>query len=134
MNKLKKRILIVDDEEDITWSVAKGVSKDNPGVDVICANNGNDALDILSNSRIDLLLTDIRMPGLNGKQWFEQIRLQRPDVRILVMTAYGSRDVHEWLKEFGRISYIEKPFEIAELRERIGSLLGRNVKIQKAKK
>jgi CheY-like chemotaxis protein len=89
----------------------------------MCANDGTEALKILSRERIDMLVTDIRMPGLDGRQLFEQIRHRRPRICILVMTAYGSREVFEWLKGFGKIGYIEKPFEISELREKISSLL-----------
>jgi two-component system, response regulator, stage 0 sporulation protein F len=126
MRSQKKMILIVDDEEDITWSISKGMSKDNPGLEVVCANDGDTALDILSSKKIDLLVTDIRMPGVDGRQLFEQVRQLNPSMHILVMTAYGSRDVNEWLKAFGTVECIEKPFEIAEIRKRILNVIGNN--------
>jgi two-component system, NtrC family, response regulator AtoC len=126
-----KKILVVDDEEDITWSLAKGLTKDNPDFCVVCANDGTEALNILARDRIDILVTDIRMPGLNGRQLFEQIRLQHPGIRILVMTAYGSREVSEWLKGFDRVGYIEKPFEFSDLRKKISLLLHKNGTLRK---
>jgi DNA-binding NtrC family response regulator len=126
MGKKIKKILVVDDEEDITWSVARGIIKGNPTFHVLCAGNGSEALDILFKERIDLLVTDIRMPGLDGRQLFDQIKRLRPGIRILVMTAYGSREVSEWLHDFGKVGYIEKPFEISELRQKVASLLDKN--------
>jgi len=124
METTRKSILIVDDEEDITWSISKGFSKNKRNIEIICTNCGSEALNILTKSKIDLLVTDMRMPGVNGRQLFEQVRLLHPSLRILVMTAYGSSEVDEWLKGFGSVDYIEKPFEISELRERILSIVG----------
>lgn len=123
MRKNRKKILIVDDEEDITWSIEKGLQKDKTLLNVFCTNNGSSALDIMSNCRMDLLVTDIRMPGVNGRQLFEQVRQKHPDLKIIVMTAFGSRDVNEWLNGLGIDRVIEKPFEISELRNLILSVV-----------
>ncbi len=124
METARKNILIVDDEEDITWSIARGFSRDNRTIEIICTNRGSEALRILNENKIDLLVTDMRMPGVNGRQLFEQVRLLHPELRILVMTAYGSSEVEEWLKGLGSVEYIEKPFEISDLRKRILSIIG----------
>lgn len=123
---MRKKVLIVDDEEDITWSIARGLIKDSKTLEILCANNGSAALDILSKNRIHLLITDIRMPGVNGRQLFEQVKQLYSGMGIIVMTAYESREIDEWFPCNDVISYIEKPFEISDLRKRILSFVNKN--------
>ena len=123
MDDVKKRVLIVDDEEDLTWSISKRLTKDRNGLDVMCANSGNRALDVLSKYRIDLLVTDLRMPGVNGFQLLNEVRSHYPCTQVIVMTAYGSIDVKNNLDQLGRMGYIEKPFEMNDLRNLIYTFL-----------
>ena len=115
----KKRILIVDDEEDLTWSISKRLVKDGDSLEVTCANSGNSALEMLSKSRYDIMVTDLRMPGVSGLQLVNMVKIRYPKIRIIVMTAYGSIEVKEVLETLGTIGYIEKPFEINDLRRLI---------------
>lgn len=119
----KKRILIVDDEEDLTWSISKRLVKDGDSLEVTCTNSGNNALEILSKFKFDIMVTDLRMPGVSGLQLVNMVKNRYPQIRIIVMTAYGSIEVKEVLETFGKIGYIEKPFEINDLRELIYSSL-----------
>ena len=119
MNNHKKTILIVDDEEDLTWSISKGIVKDRNVLEVICANSGNRALKILSEFKVDLIITDLRMPGINGLQFLNEVKVRYPHIQIIVMTAYGSIEVKEALERWGQTGYIEKPFEINDLRKLI---------------
>ncbi len=119
MHNHKKRILIVDDEEDLTWSISKRISKDQNVLEVICANSGNRALKMLSEFKVDLIITDLRMPGINGLQLLNEIKVQYPHIQIIVMTAHGSIEVREALARWGKTGYIEKPFEINDLRKLI---------------
>ena len=123
MDREKKRILIVDDEEDLTWSISKKLAKDGDSIEVICANSGNCALEMLSKYRVDLIVTDLRMPGVNGLQLLEEVRVRYPETNVIVMTAYGSVEVKEALARWGRTGYIEKPFEMNDLRKLIFTFL-----------
>jgi len=123
MDREKKRILIVDDEEDLTWSISKKLAKDRDSIEVICANSGNCALEMLSKYRVDLIVTDLRMPGVNGLQLLEEVRVRYPETNVIVMTAYGSVEVKEALERWGRTGYIEKPFEMNDLRKLIFTFL-----------
>jgi two-component system NtrC family response regulator len=123
MNDNKKRILIVDDEEDLTWSISKRIAKDRNILEVICANSGNRALKMLSEFKVDLIITDLRMPGIHGLQLLNEIKIRYPHIQIIVMTAHGSVEVREAIRRWGQTGYIEKPFEMNDLRELIYSFL-----------
>ncbi len=123
MSDNKKRILIVDDEEDLTWSISKRIAKERNILEVICANSGNRALKMLSELKVDLIITDLRMPGIHGLQLLNEIKIHYPHIQIIVMTAYGSIEVREAIKRWGETGYIEKPFEMNDLRELIFSFL-----------
>ena len=126
MNTLRKRILIVDDEEDLTWSISKKLSKENESLEVLCANSGNSALETLSKYKVDLVVTDLRMPGINGIQLLDRVKSEYPKTNVIVMTAYGSIEIEEALKRWENTGYIEKPFEINELRKLIWMYLKKN--------
>jgi len=109
MEHLKKKILIVDDEEDLTWSLSRKLKRDESSLEIFCANTGNSALDFLSKNRIDLILTDLRMPGLSGLQLLNEIRSKYPSMNVIVMTAYGSSEVRSAIDRWGDTEYIVKP-------------------------
>lgn len=126
MDAEKKRVLIVDDEEDLTWSISKRLIKDKNHLEIICANSGNRALDMLSNYQVDLIVTDLRMPGISGIQLVDEVRSHHPYTQVIVMTAYGCVEVKRELDKMGRMGYIEKPFEMCDLRDLIYEYLNIN--------
>jgi CheY-like chemotaxis protein len=113
------KILIVDDEETLTWSMSKSLSKDRDKFEVLVARSGEDALKVLEKEKIKLVITDIRMPGISGLDLLSRVRKDYPDVKVIIMTAYGSPDVQKDANMRGSLYYIEKPFEIKEIREMI---------------
>ena len=119
MQNTKKKILIVDDEDDLTWSISKRLSKDNNGLVVRCASSGSVALKMLNKDHFDLLVTDIRMPGVDGLQLVKEVKNSHPETSVIVMTAHGSSDIRQSIKRWSHTGYIEKPFEINELRKLI---------------
>jgi DNA-binding NtrC family response regulator len=121
----RKRVLIVDDEVDITWSISKGLAKDYNNFEVICVNSGNDALDMLCRYQIKVIVTDLRMPGVDGFQLLNEIKIKYPDTKVIIMTAFGS-ETSELIKESTVKGYIEKPFEINDLRKMIYTCLKEN--------
>lgn len=64
--KTARKVLVVDDEETLTWSMTKTLAKDTDQYEIIIANTGTDALQILEKSPVDVVVTDIRMPDING--------------------------------------------------------------------
>ena len=125
MLKDLKKVLIVDDEETLTWSMAKSLSKDKDKYEVIIANNGKEALTLLKNNKIDLVISDIRMPDINGLDLLVKIKKEYPDTKVIIMTAYGSSDVQKEANRRGSLYYVEKPFEISDIRKIIIDLIGK---------
>ena len=114
-----KRVLVVDDEDDLTWSISKHLAKDKDKYELICVNSGMKALEVLSQLPVELVISDIRMPEISGLDLLVKIKDYYPSTKVIIMTAYGSSEVHEEANSRGCLKYIEKPFEISELRQLI---------------
>ena len=119
MPETQKRVLIVDDEEDLTWTLSKKLSKDSDKFEVTCVNSGKEAMGFLNQVPFDLVITDVRMPEVSGLDLLVNIKNLYPATKVVIMTAYGSSDVQAEANERGCFNYIEKPFEINELRQLI---------------
>jgi CheY-like chemotaxis protein len=124
MVKNLKKVLIVDDEETLTWSMARSLSRDKDKYEVIIANNGREALNLLKKNKIDLVISDIRMPDINGLDLLVKIKKEYPQTQVIIMTAYGSSDVQKEANRRGSLYYVEKPFEISDIRKIIIDLIG----------
>jgi CheY-like chemotaxis protein/predicted regulator of Ras-like GTPase activity (Roadblock/LC7/MglB family) len=114
-----KRVLVVDDEDDLTWSISKNLEKDKERYELICVNSGKKALEVLSQLPIALVISDIRMPEISGLDLLVKIKDYYPATKVIIMTAYGSSEIHEQANARGCLKYIEKPFEINDLRQLI---------------
>jgi CheY-like chemotaxis protein len=125
MIKNLKKVLIVDDEETLTWSMAKSLSKDKDKYEVLIANNGREAISLLNKNKIDLVISDIRMPDINGLDLLVRIKKEHPQIKVIIMTAYGSSDVQKEANRRGSLFYVEKPFEISDIRRIIVDLIGK---------
>jgi DNA-binding NtrC family response regulator len=73
-----KRVLVVDDEDDLTWSISKHLAKDRDRYDLICVNSGKKALEVLSQLPVKLVISDIRMPEISGSELLSRIRESYP--------------------------------------------------------
>jgi len=120
-----KNVLIVDDEETLTWSMAKSLSKDKDKYEVLIANNGQEAINLLNKYNIDIVISDIRMPDINGLDLLIKIRKEFPQTKVIIMTAYGSSEIQREANRRGSLFYIEKPFEISDIRRIIIDLIGK---------
>lgn len=120
----KKRVLIVDDEEDMIWSLQKNLPNEDLKLIIFTASSGEEALAILEKTKIDLVVTDIRMPGISGIDLLLAIRNSYPDIGVIVMTAFPSSESKAEVLEKGGLHFIEKPFDIKELRESARKALG----------
>jgi CheY-like chemotaxis protein len=117
--KTTNKVLIVDDEETLTWSMTKTLEKDSGKYELVIANTGAEALNVLKKDPIDVVVTDIRMPDINGLELLSIIRKQYPSTKVIIMTAYGSPEVHKEATRRGSYFYLEKPFEISDIRTHI---------------
>jgi len=120
---MKKTILLVEDEEPQIGILKKFLV--NKGFSVIMADNGSDGLDIARNKHPDLIITDIRMPNMNGFELYRHIKEADPSVRIAFITAFEINKA-EFIKVIPSvevIDFISKPVSIANLKEKIRSML-----------
>jgi CheY-like chemotaxis protein len=111
-----KRILIVDDEAALVRSIAKYLDSFPGEYRVFCAYSGEEGLAILRNQAVDVLLTDVNMPGLDG---IEVVRLaleMRPEIRVIVMTAFGSPELEAVALREGAMRFVHKPLDLEDLR------------------
>jgi two-component system NtrC family response regulator len=102
-------ILIVDDEKNYTVILSAVLEEE--GFETLTANNGHDAIEILENSDIDLVLTDMKMPGMDGIALLETIKNKEPDLPVIMMTAYGTVEKAVEAIQKGAYNYILKPFD-----------------------
>jgi DNA-binding response OmpR family regulator len=108
------RVMIIEDDEE-TRSLLKEFFEDE-GFETDSVSNGVDALRMLSKDSFDLVITDIRMPGLTGLDILPRMRRLKPDTPIIVMTADGSDDMRRKSYERGATIYLEKPIHLSKLR------------------
>jgi CheY-like chemotaxis protein len=86
-------ILMVDDEPDILLTVKTLLEASIPGVKVITASSGRLGLELLDRERIDVILSDLRMPGMDGIEFLYQARRAHPNIPRVMLTAFGNEDV-----------------------------------------
>ncbi len=108
------RLLVVDDEEELLWSVSQRLRKERPRLAVATATSGHAALAMLEQDHFDVLVADLRMPAMSGMDLVLAARTKRPQLPVVVMTAYPSSDVVQTIRESGAIEFLEKPFEFTQ--------------------
>src|SRR5437016_2600752 len=110
---MKRRILIVEDDEIFLRPLQR--SLEVARYDVLIAPSGEDAIDLLKREDADLVLTDKRLPGMDGVELVRRIKGEHPDLAMVVMTAYGTIESAVESVRLGAADYLVKPFEVAEL-------------------
>lgn len=110
-----KPILIVDDEKNIRLTLSQ--SLEVLGVETDTAVNGEDALAKLKQKEFGLILLDIRMPGMDGMEVLRRVREIRPDIRIIMITAYGTIESAVEAMKLGAVDFLQKPFDPEGVRE-----------------
>jgi len=102
-------ILVVDDEKNYLLVLSEVLQDE--GYEVLTAQGGREALDIQKSSDLDLILTDMKMPGMDGIELLENIKALDPDLPVIMMTAHGTVDKAVEAMQKGAYSYILKPFD-----------------------
>jgi CheY-like chemotaxis protein len=114
---LGKRILLIDDERSVRETVGQLLRHDEHIV--VEANNGAEALSLFSRNQFDLVLTDCRMPFVEGNELAAKIRQIAPGQPILMITGYGAKPGRNNPVD----AVLEKPFDLAELRAALAEIL-----------
>jgi two-component system response regulator (stage 0 sporulation protein F) len=118
----KKRLLIVDDQVGIRILLLEVFATE--GYDTFQAANGRAALDIVRNHRPDLVLLDMKIPGMDGLEILKQIKEHDRMIKVIMMTAYGELDMIKEATDLGALMHFTKPFDIDEMRLAVNMQMG----------
>ncbi|MFO7666189.1 MAG: sigma-54 dependent transcriptional regulator [Desulfobacterales bacterium] len=110
-------ILIIDDDDQLRNSFKKLLAEE--GYKVESAPSGEEGLNIVNNTPLDLVILDMRLPGMNGLETFKKIHSIEPKLPVIIMTAYGTTETAIETTKLGAFDYILKPFDIPDMLELI---------------
>jgi DNA-binding NtrC family response regulator len=116
-----RSVLIVDDEKNIRLTLALAMEKLNLLVDTVI--NGEEALKKLAEQSYGLMLPDLRMPGIDGLEVLRRVPGIRPEVKVVITTAWGSIEAAVEAMKLGAVDFLQKPFDAQDVRELVSSLL-----------
>ncbi len=118
-----RSVLIVDDEKNILLTLSQSLEVLQLETDT--ATNGEEALAKLKEKDFGLILLDLSMPGMDGMEVLRQVREIRPDIRIIMISAYGTIEVAVEAMKLGAVDFIQKPFSPEEVRALVSRVLDR---------
>jgi len=118
-----RAVLIVDDEKNILLTLSQSLEVLQLETDT--ATNGEEALTKLKEKDFSLILLDLRMPGIDGMEVLRQVREIRPDIRIIMISAYGTIELAVEAMKLGAVDFIQKPFSPEEVRALVSRVLNR---------
>ncbi len=119
--KLKQlKLLFVEDEDDLLEIISDTLTKLDANYKT--AINGKDALEILAKDDIDIVITDINMPVMNGLDLIENINKLYPNIKVIIMSAHTETEYIQKAKELGVEDYLIKPFDFIKFIELVASM------------
>ncbi|WP_027091868.1 response regulator [Cohnella thermotolerans] len=118
----KKKLLIVDDQIGIRILLLEVFATE--GYETYQAANGRAALEIVRNHAPDLVLLDMKIPGMDGLEILKKIKEMNREIKVIMMTAYGELDMIKEATDLGALMHFTKPFDIDEMRIAVNMQLG----------
>lgn len=115
MGKLQKRILIVDDEENTRLALTRLLARE--GYDVKTAANGSEALNQIRCQPVELIITDLNMPVMNGLAFLRELNREQPASNVIMITAHGEAETYLEALNLGAFEYLNKPVKLDELKK-----------------
>jgi len=115
MEKIK--ILLVDDEKEFVETLSERIRMRDQKSDV--ALNGEEALKLMDDDLPDVVVLDLKMPGIDGMEVLRRIRKAYPDVQVIMLTGHGSDKDEKEARKLGAFEYLQKPVEIETLMKKI---------------
>jgi len=108
-------ILLVDDEQNFLKSLADALHGYVEGWNVLTAQNGRQGIEVFESQPVNIIVTDLRMPIMDGIEFLSYVRSKNPRIPVIVMTAGGCADLEERLNSIGAAWCLRKPFKITEM-------------------
>lgn len=106
---MTQRILIIDDEVDMLM-LLRMIIEDNTNYEVETTNSPTEGIKLLKEEDFDLVITDLKMPGMDGMELFDEFREIKPEIPVIIITAYGSPETASEALQRGVTDFIAKPF------------------------
>lgn len=122
------RVLVVDDDPNQVRALARVISVRSPGLSIVTADGGNAAIEVLRSMPVDVVLTDLQMPDVNGFELLSWLLSHQPHVQVFTMTAYPDRESMERLRELGSVECYTKPLDVASVLEQLTTTLAQGVR------
>ena len=113
INRDENRLLVVDDEDLFRNSLVKLLTME--GYSVLSASDGNEALGLIKENKFQLVITDLKMPGMNGMELIQEIQKLSPDTKVVIITAHGEWNTYLEAMERGAFEYLNKPINKDDL-------------------
>jgi DNA-binding NtrC family response regulator len=117
MDAMTKRILIVDDEARVLLILHDTLQRLGTGFEVVTAQSSSEALKRARKEDFDLVITDLRMPGMDGIELTRALRAIQPEIRVVWITAYGCHKASADSVKLGVFRCLDKPLEIKQIRQ-----------------
>ena len=112
---MSAKILVIDDEVDMLM-LLRMIIEDNTNYEVETTNSPTEGIKLLKEEDFDLVITDLKMPGMDGMELFDEFREIKPEIPVIIITAYGSPETASEALQRGVTDFIAKPFKPKELR------------------
>jgi len=107
------KVLFVDDEEDLVSTVVERL--DLRGIEATGAVSGFEALSLIEQKTFDVVLLDVRMPGLGGLEVIKRIKQTHPELEVVLLSGHGAREDVETGRHLGAFDYLQKPVDLEDL-------------------
>jgi two-component system response regulator AtoC len=117
----KKQVLIVDDEPNLRKILSAQLTRD--GYDVMIAEDGEQGLSMLRDNHIDMVITDLKMPKVDGMTLLKEALREDPELPVVMITAHGTVDTAVEALKSGAFDYLTKPFDKDEVRQIVAKAL-----------
>ncbi len=130
MSKIK--LLLVDDEEDYVKAMAERMEMRDVGSRV--ALSGEEALRLVEDDAPDVMVLDLRMPGIDGMQVLERVKREHPHVQVIILTGHGSEKEEEEARRLGAFEYLQKPTDTSDLLKTVRSAWKKSLRFLKDSK
>ena len=114
-----KKVLIVDDDQEMLLSLKEGLEKYDETFSVLMAGDGLIAVEKLKRHPISLVVTDLKMPRMDGFGLLSHIMEEYPDIPVIMITGYSTPDMEKLARDGGAVGYIEKPFMLENLARKV---------------
>jgi DNA-binding NtrC family response regulator len=125
----KIRVLLVDDEEDYVRTMAERM--DMRDLESTVALSGEEALDVLETNPPDVIVLDLRMPGMHGMEVLEKVKEEHPHIQVIILTGHGGEKEEKEARRLGAFEYVQKPADLGSLVSTIRGAWRRSIQAAK---